>query len=434
MPRVTSVSKWILGFVSSALLVLAVMAFFGLHPARVQAFPAVGAPLPGLSSSETNLYNRGIFPFDLNWKVRFGLGPVFTNTGCRGCHFTPVGGGSSTIENTLFGTLNPDGSFNPLTNEGGPLLQAKSVAPFVPSGACVLAGEVVPGDASIISNRHVPALFGSGLIDAIPDTTIQGNVSFEVSDPNDQRLGIHGVANMTTDYNGILRPGRFGFKAQRPTLLQFVADAFQHDVGITNPLNPVEDLPQGNPIPPNCLPEAEHSGKQLVNDPQGTSTVLILQLLEFMAPLSPAPPTSTTQAGEAVFNSIGCANCHMPSLQTGSNVTVPLTLTSSGTVASSETSAALSNQTANLYSDLLLHDMGPGLADEVVQGQASGSQWRTIPLWGLSQRTVYLHDGRTSSLNTAILDHGGEAGAVVQNYQALSPTDQSNLLAFLGSL
>jgi CxxC motif-containing protein (DUF1111 family) len=96
--------------------------------------------------------------------------------------------------------------------------------------------------------------------------------------------------------------------------------------------------------------------------------------------------------------------------------------------------AALSNQTANLYSDLLLHDMGPGLADGMPEGEASPSQWRTSPLWGLSQRTVYLHDARTTDLKTAILDHGGEATKVIDNFKSLSDADQSDLIAFINSL
>jgi CxxC motif-containing protein (DUF1111 family) len=425
--------RWFCSFLSSALFALALIALAGRDSSRMYALtptgPPVGTPLPGLTGFELNLYNIGTLPFDVNWPPSLGLGPVFTAAGCRGCHSGSGGGGFSTFKITLFGTLNPDGSFNPLANEGGPLLQPQTDAPLIANGTCVLRGETLPGDANIISKRQVPALFGSGLIDAIPDATIEANASFEASDPTSQVLGIHGVPNMTADLNGVLRPGRFGFKAQLPTLLQQVAGAFQHDVGFTSPINPNEDLPQGNPIPPNCQAAATEP-----NDIGGHITLEIFQVLEFVAPLAPAPPTATTQAGQAVFSSIGCANCHIPSLQTGANFAVPLTLTSSGTVASSETSAALSSQNANLYSDLLLHDMGSGLADAVAQGQASGSQWRTTPLWGLSRRTSFLHDGRTQNLNTAILNHGGEAAAAVSNYSALSATDQANLQAFLNSL
>jgi CxxC motif-containing protein (DUF1111 family) len=429
MSRPNRIVRWTLSLLASGLAVVTLIALAGRYNAPANALPAVGPPLPNLSSFELDLYNRGIFPFDLSWSPNFGLGPVFTQTGCRGCHSTPVAGGFSTTKSTSFGKLNSDGSFNPLINEGGPLLQSKSVAPLISNGACVLAGEVVPADATIVSKRVVPALFGSGLIDAIPDATILGNAANQANDPLAQSLGIHGVANMTPDFNGVLRPGRFGRKAQRPTLLQQVADAFQQDVGITNPLNPNEDLPQGQPVPPNC-----QVLRIQPNDAQGNEVVDIFQVLEFMAPVAPQPPTEQSLAGQTVFSSIGCALCHTPSLQTGSGVIVPLTLTTSGTVATSETSAALSNQTANLYSDLLLHDMGPGLADGMVQGQATGSQWRTTPLWGLGQRTVFLHDGRTNNLDTAIRAHGGEAAGVVSNYVGLSADEKANLLAFLKSL
>ncbi len=384
---------------------------------QAQIIP-VGPPLSGLTSQEKTLFTGGQARFTFIWTPQTGLGPVFTGRSCVGCHASPTGGGfSATISDTLFGTVNSGGTFNYLVNEGGPLLQPLTIASVPNSGNCPVPGEILPSNATVTSKRIVPALFGDGLIDAIPDSTILANAV-------DKGDGIHGTANMSADLNGNLRPGRFGFKAVRPTLLQFVSDAFQHEIGVTSPLNPNEDLPQGNPIPSGCVLGGEP------NDVQGHSLITIFQMVEFLAPHVPAPLSGAAQAGEQTFNSIGCANCHIPSMQTAGSVFVPLNLT--GSVEGP--SVALSNQAVNLYSDLLLHNMGSVLADNFPEGQATGSQWRTTPLWGLSQRTVYLHDGRTSDLTTAILDHGGEASVVVGRFSTLSSTDRSDLLAFLNSL
>ena len=439
MATLKATTRWLCTFLLVAVFVLLLVAsakrnssqLYALAPQRgggTPTPPPLGTPLPGLTGFESNLYTQGELPFAVNWPPSLGLGPVFTNAGCRACHSGSGGGGFSTFRIRLFGTLNPDGSFNPLTNEGGPLLQPLSNAAQILNGTCVLSGEVLPADATIVGSRQVPAVFGLGLIDAIPDATIAANANFQTNDATNQALGIHGVPNMSLGSDGQLHPGRFGMKAQMPSLLQQVAHALQHDVGLTNPINPDEDLPQGNPYPLACQAAATEP-----NDTGGHITLQIYQALEFVAPLAPTTPLGTLP-GQLVFNNIGCANCHIPTLQTGPAATVALTMTSSGIVATSETSAALSNQSVNLFSDLLLHDMGSGLADGIVMGQASGSQWRTTPLWGLSKRTQFLHDGRAQSIDGAIRAHGGEASAVVLNYLGLNSTDGSNLRAFLGSL
>ena len=417
--RGVDMASWTPGrwFSTGVLVVILVLGVWLFPTVRATIIP-VGSPLPGLTAQEKNLFTGVQARLTFVWTPQTGLGPVFTNSSCVGCHASPTGGGfNATIQNTLFGKINSDGSFNYLVNEGGPLLQPLSIASVPNSGNCRVPGEILPSNATVISKRQVPPLFGDGLIDAIPDSTILANAV-------DKGDGIHGTPNMSTDLNGNLRPGRFGFKAIRPTLLQLTADAFQHDIGVTNPIDPNEDLPQGNPIPSGCVLGGEP------NDVQGHSLITIFQMVEFLAPHTPAPLNPAAQAGEQTFNSVGCAKCHTPSMQTASGVFVPLNLT--GSVEGP--SAALSSQNANLYSDLLLHDMGPVLADNFPQGQASGSQWRTTPLWGLSQKTVYLHDGRTSDLTTAIMNHGGEASVVIGRFSTLSPTDQSNLLAFLNTL
>jgi CxxC motif-containing protein (DUF1111 family) len=276
---------------------------------------------------------------------------------------------------------------------------------------------VVPADATIIQHRMPTELFGDGLIDAIPDSAILANAV-------NQGLGIQGIANMTADANGVLRPGRFGRKAQRPTLIQLVADAFGHDLSITNPLVTTEDLPQGNPIPSVCP-----TGPLPLND-KGAETIDISDFVEFLAAPVPLPFSANAMAGQETFISIGCAKCHVQSYTTQANFQIPTNFTGGLTTVN-----ALSNQVVSPYSDFLVHDMGPALADQIPMGQATGSQFRTTPLWGLSGRTTYMHDGRATSLAQAIAIHGGEATTVIGNYYtALSSTDQSNLLAFLNSL
>jgi len=397
--------------------------------------------MPGASAGEQQSYSSGVKFFGLVWIADdgFGFGPVYTARGCSSCHLDPNMGGSGPNQLTKFGTTNPDGSFNPMTDQGGPILQPNSIASLPGANqTCSLAGEELPGSATIISHRQTPALYGVGLIDAIPDSTILGNQTLEASDPTDQVLGIHGVANMVPDMLGNIRPGRFGYKAFVVTLLQMTSFAMTHDLGVTNLAYPADELPQGNPIPPGCL-----NAIYTPNDPdlpsgRVASTRLTSYLPAYLAAPVPAALNSTTQAGLDTFTSTGCAQCHMISLKTGAGFAVPLDFpTGVGGTGQTRVSKALSNQAALLYSDLLLHDMGPGLADGMPEGQATGSQWRTTPLWGLSHKSFLLHDGRCTGPNAiqcAILAHGGEATEVVNSFMNLSPQDNANLIAFLNSL
>jgi CxxC motif-containing protein (DUF1111 family) len=150
--------------------------------------------------------------------------------------------------------------------------------------------------------------------------------------------------------------------------------------------------------------------------------------MRMLAPPAPATPTASTQHGSALFSSVGCSLCHTPTLTTGKAIA-----SGSATLPS----AALSHQQANLFSDLLVHHMGEGLADGITQGAAGPDEFRTAPLWGVGQRVFFLHDGRTSDLIRAIRDHaseGSEANQVVRNFQELSAADQQDLINFLRSL
>ncbi len=379
-------------------------------------------PLPNLSPLETTLFGTGFQPFNKVWDPQQGLGPVYTQDQCSLCHNSPnnVAGGNSKQTVTFVGKTNPDGSYNDLStnpNEGGPQIQPMSVSKFKP--ACILQGEVVPLDATIIAKHQAPQLFGLGLIDNIADADI-------MSQAINKGMGVFGMVNMVPDENGVMRPGRFGLKAQAADLIQMTASAELHEIGITTsvPGFTAEDLPQGKPIPPNC---------SINTEPNDTDSAQMLDMYHYLLYLAPLPTGSGNANGQALFTSIGCALCHLPSYITTPTVTIQ-EFYQGQTI----NSTALANQQVNLYSDLLLHDMGAGLADGLEVGQAGQSQYRTRPLWGLGSRITsglgLLHDGRTTSVSTAIKMHGGEAAQVIKNFRALSPSDQADLITFISSL
>lgn len=379
----------------------------------------IGVPLPNLTPLETTLFNTGFQPFNKVWDFQQGLGPVFTQDQCSVCHNTPnnVAGGSSKQKVTFVGKINTDGSYNDLSSEGGPQIQPMSVQKFKP--ACILKGEMVPLDATIMAKHQAPQLFGLGLIDNIADADI-------LAQAVDKGMGVFGMANMVLDENGNLRPGRFGLKAQAADLIQMTANAELHEIGVTStvPGFTMEDLPQGNPIPPNCTNNVEP------NDPGSMQMIDMYHYLLYLAPL----PTGTGNAnGQALFTSIGCALCHLPSYNT-----MPMVTIQEFYQGKTFTSTVLANQPVNLYSDLLLHDMGGNLGDGLEVGQAGQTQFRTRPLWGLGSRISsglgLLHDGRTASVSRAITLHGGEATQVIKNFTALSTSDQGDLILFISSL
>ncbi|MEN9841804.1 MAG: hypothetical protein RL376_1604, partial [Verrucomicrobiota bacterium] len=229
--------------------------------------------------------------------------------------------------------------------------------------------------------------------------------------------GVRGRAALINDVaTGTQRVGRFGWKNQQATLLAFSADAYVNEMGVTNRFFPEENAPNGNT---ELLDRADQ-----ILDPEdevnpATDKADIDRAAKFMSLLSPPSRGAITAdviAGERVFQSLNCTTCHTPTLTTGAS---PV--------------AALSQQSIALYSDLLLHDMGK-LGDGIAQGAAGAREMRTAPLWGLSSRPVYLHDGRTNSLDAAIKAHDGEAAPARNRYAKLRSTQQKQLLAFLRSL
>jgi CxxC motif-containing protein (DUF1111 family) len=213
---------------------------------------------------------------------------------------------------------------------------------------------------------------------------------------------VRGRVNLVRDSTGAERIGRFGWKAETPSLELFVAEALRNEHGITNLLAPEDLIPR---VPDGETPCAGQSDG-LEDD--GTLLALLTAYVSSLDP-PPSPPQDSNPAGEAIFLSIGCASCHTPSLPAGSTE-------------------------ARLYSDLLLHNVGSSLNDGLSQGQAGGSDWRTAPLWGLGSRRRFLHDGRARSLQAAVLAHGGEARSSIDRFRRLAPTERDALLAFLNSL
>jgi CxxC motif-containing protein (DUF1111 family) len=364
--------------------------------------PDFGDPLPGLTTTLRAAFAAGLAEFEDEDTPASGLGPVFNNVSCVACHSTPAPGGASTILETRFGRL-VNGQFDPLTALGGSLLQDKAIDPT--------AQEVIPAEANIVAKRMTTPLFGAGLIEAIPDSTIVLNALIPRAD------GISGRASIITDVaSGRLRVGRFGWKAQQATLLAFAGDAYLNEMGITNRFFPHENAPNGNAA---LLTQYDTVAdpEDVVDPATGKSDIdLFADFMRLLAPPPTVPLTFAAKAGKSLFSQIGCSNCHTPAMTTGSNAV-----------------AALDRRTVALYSDLLLHDMG-ALGDGIAQSAAQPREMRTAPLWGLRARASYLHDGRAATVDAAIVLHDGEAAITRNRYTALSSAQKQQLLLFLGSI
>jgi CxxC motif-containing protein (DUF1111 family) len=325
---------------------------------------------------------RGAAIFATPLTPETGLGPLYNGRACIDCHASPAPGGMGKdgLSTVLRVGQLTDGGFNPLVAQGGPVARAHSVSELGTS-CDLLPG--IPPEANVTSVRNAPGLFGDGLIDTIPDEVI-------VAGAVPRGDGVNGRVNLV---NG--RVGRFGWKADTATLDQFVADAFRNEHGVTNPGAPEAHLPARGGSGP-CAgesPSLKDNGSR------------VAALAAYVGSLPAPQPGSVQPAGEAVFEQIGCALCHTPSLNG-----------------------------VSLYSDLLLHDMGRTLDDKVVQADARGQDWRTTPLWGLGSRPRFLHDGRARTIQAAITAHSGEADPAVERFRALSPDDRQALLAFLSGL
>jgi CxxC motif-containing protein (DUF1111 family) len=409
----------------------------------VRAGVSAGGPLAGLSTDEGDMFTAGQAEFGSEETVAEGVGPRFNFVSCAGCHAQPAIGGSSPASNPLYrvpADLGYAGNQIPsFITPNGPIREARFQfnadgsrdggvhALFVIAGhaqapaGCTMAQERF--DTQVQNNNvvfRIPTpVFGAGLIEQINDATILTNLGANAFIK--RALGISGRANRSGNDGSVTR---FGWKAQNKSLLIFSGEAYNVEMGITNEL-----FPQERDETPSCQsPTTPNDVTPSVRQIGAVESFANFQ--RFLAPSTPSPDTPggavSIARGRQQFTNVGCALCHTPSLRTG-NATV----------------AALRGKTAFLYSDLALHQMGPGLADDILQGGARGDEFRTAPLWGLGQRIFFLHDGRTMDLVEAIRSHRSagnfkfgpsEANSVIDRFNALGEGDKQDLLNFLRSL
>ncbi|HEY7165258.1 MAG TPA: di-heme oxidoredictase family protein [Candidatus Binatia bacterium] len=418
-----------------------------------------GSPYENMTANQLAFFKAGQDDFAEEEDIADGLGPTMNLDSCGGCHSFPALGGSSPAVNpqVAFATKNRAANRLPsFITADGPVREARFVrnpdgtpdggvhALFTIAGrtdapSCSLAQ---PDFARAVAANNVifripTPIFGAGLIEHIQDSTIVANQA--ANSNQKQALGIRGRPNFVASGSTVTgqpnRNGndgtiaRFGWKAQNKSLLLFSGEAYNVEMGISNDLFQTE-----RDETPSCQFAATPNS---ITDTDNSTVAGMFSSIEkfslFMRFLAPPAPSSDTPggsqsiaAGKRLFTSVGCALCHTPSLPTG-NASV----------------AAFRYQDVNLYSDLLIHDMGPGLADGISQGQAGPREFRTAPLWGLGQRIFFLHDGRTRDLLRAIQAHqsGGpfmrdasEANGVVQRFNGLTEKQKQDVLNFLRSL
>lgn len=424
------------------------------------------ATTPGATDFFTNGQGRFEEVESVQGGANNGLGPRYNSNQCSSCHSQPAIGGSSPSA-TIFPMVganpetlvaNLDGqtgqnSIPPFITPDGPTREARfkfflnrdGSLSNTPDGGVhdlfVISGRADAGTCAIkqpdfnhnlaLNNvifRIPTPVFGAGLIENIAEETILSNM--KSNDWAKDALGISGHVNRDGN-DGMIT--RFGWKAQNKSLEIFAGEAYNVEMGVTNEIfqneraSPDEALHGG--LPANCrINPTPEDTSNFTASPDSAVPSDVVQFAMFMRFLKP-PTASTTNPGGAasisngsqIFNGIGCALCHTPTLPT----------------TQSSMTADLNNANANLFSDLLVHHMGSNLADGVSQGTAGPDEFRSAPLWGLGQRIFLLHDGRTTDLVDAIKEHasqGSEANGVIRNFNHLTPQQQQDLLNFLRSL
>jgi mono/diheme cytochrome c family protein len=399
--------------------------------------PGAGGAISGLTAREAEYFLAGKDEFEEVEEVDEGLGPRMNLDSCGGCHSQPATGGTSPFVNPQVAFATTDGGtddplffitangpvrearfkFNPDGTRDGGVHNTATITGRTGSNGCVLAQ---PDFATAAANNNlifrIPTpVFGAGLIEQIPDSVIMANQAADSATKAEFR--ITGRTNKNGNDGTI---ARFGWKAQNQSLLLFSGEAYNVEMGISNPLFQSER--EQDPACQTARVPNDITDPAVTITPDGLGAIELFAFFQrFLAPPTPAPGNPSINNGRSLFTSTGCALCHTPTLTTGNNATV----------------RALNNRVVNLFSDLLLHNMGSRLADNILQGQAQGDEFRTAPLWGLGQRIFFLHDGRTTNLLTAIQEHrstGSEANTVINNFNALAETGKQDLLNFLRSL
>jgi CxxC motif-containing protein (DUF1111 family) len=411
-----------------------ILAFFNDAKTRFQAVDSVFGTIPGA-------------PDD-------GLGPRFNSRSCVACHSQPAAGGTSPSVNpevadaTANGATNTvpsfitstgavrearfiyftDASGNPITSQpNGGVEPLYTIAGRTDAGPCTSSVISQPNFASAVSHNNVifripTPVFGSGLIENIDETTLLSYLG------SGSLYGVNGTFNRNGNDGTI---SRFGWKAQNKSLATFAGEAYNVEMGVSNELftqerpTPEEERATGLPSPcrQNATPE-DHTNFNTTAIGTSSDAVMFAMFMRLLKPPAQASSPGGIGSiinGEAEFTDVGCASCHKSTFTTSTSSITP----------------DLNNVTAKLWSDLQIHHMGTTLADNVAQGNAGGDQFRTAPLWGVGQRLFLMHDGRTSNLLQAISYHsstGSEANTVILNFNALSVTQQQDILNFLRSL
>jgi len=420
----------------------------GLATVFDETSKAFSHALDGLAGRDLRAHELGDAAFEQTFvsapaPVNSGLGPIFNNVSCVSCHHNDGKGvpTTGTTTSSLLFRISTNGfnEFGGPESVGGYGNQVQDMSVFGKQAEAKIHTTytevpVTYPDGSVtslrkptytlenmyqavsgvyaLSPRLAPPVFGLGLLENIPESTL---ISF--ADENDANGdGISGKVNYV--YNPVSKrkePGRFGLKANTPTVQVQVAGAYHQDMGITSSVFPVESAwqqPQLDAL--NDDPELPDSTLKAV--------VYYVQTLAVPARRSVADPT--VKKGKELFMQLNCSGCHKPVVQTGVNLQFP----------------QLSNQRIQPYTDLLLHDMGEGLADGYNDYLANGREWKTIPLWGIGlfEKTngtpYYLHDGRARTIEEAILWHDGEAKKAKDGFMQLSKAERVSVIRFIQSL
>jgi CxxC motif-containing protein (DUF1111 family) len=457
---------------TTAVLLLAAMALAQTDPGVQSGSRGTGATLIDPANDPngfTAFFQDGLNRFQdvetVANSANSGLGPQFNSNHCSSCHAQPAVGGSSPAVNPQFQFVNngvaPANTTPYFIRANGPTREARfpfffnsdgSANTRVPNGGVedifTVTGRSDAGACSLpqpnfdqakLANNiifRIPTpVFGAGLIENLDDSTLLENQATNLNN----NFGIAGAFNHNGNDGTITR---FGWKAQNKSLQIFAGEAYNVEMGVSNQLFP-QDRPlpeedqQGTGLPASCLNLSGKGYPEDTSNPTLTPNAAVLDDLSafanFMRFLAPPPtggvvlnglPVSAESLsnGSSLFSAVGCATCHNPT---------------PGTTQVSNFAPALSNVPVPAFSDIEIHHMGTRLADNVLQGSAAGDQFRTAPLWGLGQRIFLLHDGRTTSLLSAIrahASHGSEANTVVENFFNLSPSQQQDVLNFLRSL
>lgn len=448
------------------------MAFAQTDPGVQSANRGTGATIINPANDPngfTAFFQDGLTRFQevetVSKSANVGLGPRFNSNSCSSCHAQPTFGGTGPAVNPQFeftsNGVAPGSSTPYFITANGPTREARfpfffnsngSANTSAPNGGVedlfTVTGRSDAGTCSLqqpsfneaksannIIFRIPTPVFGAGLIENLDDSTLLNNQATNLNN----NFGIAGTFNRNGNDGTI---SRFGWKAQNKSLHIFTGEAYNVEMGISNELFP-QDRPlpgedqQGLGLPANCLNLGGTGYPEDRSNPTSTPNTAVLDdvsaFANFMRFLAPPPtggvvlngqqvPAQSITTGGSVFSSIGCATCHNPT---------------PGTTQVSNFVPSLSDAPVPAFSDIEIHHMGTGLADNVSQGGAGGDQFRTAPLWGLGQRIFLLHDGRTTNLLTAIQDHashGSEATTVEENFFNLSTAQQQALLDFLRSL